>query len=249
MDDIPKTVTWILGGSSLPAAVLTLVGVAPRLIAAHPFAMAVSIFLIIAGLGCATIAGIAYLAGDQRRESRLRRQVPLVFVGLGLVATIAATAVLAVSYENTLDIKDRPRLALTITPTSPELATVKVKFDADAQQPGGFDVVDVIAVGRNTRLPVGECHSGPTPVHGLICPTAAGHRVYQAAVGSDSNGQIDSEFQTELSRSDYRLVVVETYPGPFPPDSAPGDSEAPTTLCADVQLRVPRACAYVEVPR
>jgi len=99
VDDIPKMVAWILGGSSLPAAVVTLVGLAPRLSAAYPEWVQIAIGLIIAGLVFGSIAGIAYLIADRRGESRLGRRIPIVGVALGLASTILATAVLAVSYQ------------------------------------------------------------------------------------------------------------------------------------------------------
>jgi hypothetical protein len=250
MDDIPKTVTWILGGSSVPAAVLALVGLAPRLSAAYPGWVQAAIFLILGGLVFGSSAGVVYLATEHRRESRLGRHVPLVCVALGLISTILATAVLAVSYNVLLDIPDVPRLALTITATTPDVATAKVKFDADNLRPGNFIVVDVIAVGANTAAPVGECEPASPPAGGLVCPVVPGHRIYRAAIGSDSNGQIDSEIQTQLSRSQYRLVVAQVYPGPLRDDNkAPNNAEATTSLCADIVTRTPRSCAYVEVPR
>jgi uncharacterized membrane protein YidH (DUF202 family) len=237
MDDIPKSVAWILGGSSLPTAVLALVGFAPRLIAAHPLAMEISILLIIFGLFCASIAGVSYLAKDQTRESRFRRRIPIIGISLGMGSTIVATAVLALSYTGTLNIKDLPRLALTVSTANAEFATVKLKVDADAQQPGGFFVVDVIAVPQSAKLPVGKDQLVP------------GHRVYHASIGSDSNGQISSEIETQLRRSQYRLVVAQTYPGPLNVDnSAPNNAEASTSLCADVELRIPRSCVYADIP-
>jgi len=135
-------------------------------------------------------------------------------------------------------------LALTITAADPELATAKVKVDADNLRPGIFIVVDMIGVRRSTSLPVGACHPRDE-----VCPAAPGHRVYRAAIGSDSNGQIDSEIQTQLSRRDYVLVVAQVYPGPLGVDnSAPNNMEASTSLCADIVSRTPRSCAYVEVP-
>lgn len=249
MDDIPKTVTWILGGSSVPAAVLTLIGLAPRLSAAYPGWVQVAIFLILGGLVFGSIAGVAYLTAE-RRESRLGRHIPLVCVALGLASTILATAVLAVSYNVLLDIPDVPRLALTISATAPDVATAKVKFEADNLRPGNFIVVDVLAVGVNTSAPVGECEPASPPAAGLVCPVVPGHRVYRAAIGSDSNGQIDSEIQTQVSRGQYRLVVAQVYPGPLRNDNkAPNNSEATTSLCADIVTRTPRSCAYVEIPR
>ncbi|WP_068179298.1 hypothetical protein [Mycobacterium sp. UM_CSW] len=249
MDDIPKTVTWILGGSSVPAAVLALVGLAPRLSAAYPGWVQAAIFLILGALLFGSIAGVVYLATEGRRESWLGRHIPLAFVALGLTSTILATAVLAVSYNVLLDIPDVPRLALTITATDPDVATAKVKFEADNLRPGNFIVVDVIAVGVDTPAPAGECHPASQPDGGLVCPVVPGHRVYRAAIGSDANGQIDSEIQTQLSRSKYRLVVAQVYPGPLQNDNKkPNDAEATTSFCADIVTRTPRSCAYVEVP-
>jgi hypothetical protein len=237
VEDIPKTVTWILGGASLPTAVVTLVGLAPRLSAAYPGWVQVAIGLIVAGLFFGSIAGIAYLSTTSRRVSKLKRRIPIICVALGLVATILATAVLALSYQVALSIPDVPRLALTITPTNTELTTVKVKFDADGLQPGNFLVVDVVAVARATELPIGTNQTAP------------GHRVYRAAIGSDPSGQINSEIQTQLSRATYRLVVAQVYPGPLGVDnSAPNNPDAGTSLCGDIKSRTSRSCAYAEIP-
>jgi hypothetical protein len=249
MDDIPKTVTWILGGASVPAALVTLVGLAPRLSAAYPGWVQVAIGFLVAGLGFGSIAGIAYLGGERRRASRLGRRVPLAGVTLGLACTILATAILAVSYSILLHIPDVPRLALTITATDPELATAKVKFDADNLRPGNFIVVDVIAVQQEPAAALGGCTPAHPPREGLVCPVVPGHRVYRAAIGSDANGQIDSEVQTQLNRNQYRLVVAQVYPGPLQGDNnEPNNSQATTSLCADIVTRTPRSCAYVEVP-
>ena len=245
MDDIPKTITWVLGGSSVVAALLSLIGLAPRLVGAYPQWVQAAIGCIVLGLASGCAATIFYIlkgTGDTpvnpSREAKWRH-CAIISVAVGLISTLTATAILAVSYATTLRTPDVPRLALSVSDANqPDVATVKVKFEADGLHPGIFLVVDIIGVATGTSVRVGFDQFTP------------GHRVYRAAIGSDANGQITSEIQTNIHRKDYRVVVAQVYPGPLSIDNrAPNNTEASTKLCSDIVTKEVRSCAYAEVPQ
>lgn len=255
MDDIPKSVVWVLGGSSVAIGMLTLVGLAPRLAGAYPWPLFIAIMFIVLGLvfGC-TAAILQLLAANRTHgptesdsttpavaSSNRHRSLAIGSVALGMASILIGTAVLAVAYALTLNTDDVPRLSLSVSGADqPDLATVKVKFEADDLNPGQFIVVDLIALPRvppGVKIPASR---------GARVP---GRRIYRGAIGSDSKGQVTSEIQTNIHREDVGIVVAEVWPGPLNTDSStPNNLHADTQMCGDIQRKEIRSCAYAEVP-
>lgn len=241
MDDIPKSATWILGGSTVAAAVVTLVGLAPRLAGAHPGALRSAIILILVGLVCGCAAVIIQLIGANSGKSALFSRLGIGSVALGMVCVVGGTAVLALSYQDTLGTDDVPRLTLSVTRADNDMATVKAKFEADGLDPGQSVILNLVAVKRDIAIRVGV---------GQVTP---GHRFYRAQIGSDSTGKVTSEIETDIRRDNYQIVVAEVWPEPLGVNNeAPNNQEASTALCANVGKKDgttdPRSCAYAEVP-
>jgi hypothetical protein len=240
MDDIPKSAAWILSGSSAAAAIVALIGLAPRVASAYPAWLRVAIVLILIGFMCGAIAVMFYLIGVSRSPATRNNGWALAFIAAGMACVVGGTAVLAIAYQQTLSTHDVPRLTLSVSSAGePQFATVKVKFEADELNPGQFIVVDMIAVARDTvaKMPAGV---------GQVVP---GHRFYRAAIGSDSTGKVTSEVDTNIRRGDYGLVVAEVWPGPLNADTlAPNNQQASTRLCSDIVKSEVRSCAYAEVP-
>ena len=237
MDDIPKSATWILSGATVAAAVVTLVGLAPRLAGAYPGWLQAAIILVLAGFVCGCVAVVLQLLGVT--SGALGRHFAVGSVAAGMAFVVAGTAVLALSYQATLSKEDVPRLTLSVTGNDDEMATVKAKFEADGLDPGQSLIVDLIAVKRGTAIPVGV---------GQLTP---GHRFYRAAIGSDSSGKVTSEIETDIKRADFEIVVAEVWPGPLNVESsAPNNQVASTAMCGNVgtKNKDPRSCAYAEVP-
>jgi hypothetical protein len=253
MDDIPKSAAWILSGSSVAAAMVTLVGLAPRLAGAYPKTLVAAIILIVLGLVCGCAAAIVHLVGANRGTAAAQGDTPgqagsafgshrgiaIGSIAMGMVLILLGTAVIAVTYALTLSTRDVPRLTLSVADAEqPGLATVKVKFEADGLNPGQFIVVDLIALHRDTVIPVGVEQIVPD-----------GHRIYRAAIGSDSKGQVTSEIQTNVHRKDFGIVVAQVWPGPLDTNSlASNNLRAGTSLCGDIIKKESRSCAYAEIP-
>jgi hypothetical protein len=239
MDDVPMSATWILGGATIAAPVVTLVGLAPRLAGAYPTWLTIAIVLILLGLvgGCTAI--VLQLASAGRTNPKPSRG-GITSVAIGMACVVLGTAVIAVSYIVTLSTDDVPRLTLSVTGIDRDMATVKVKFEADGLNPGQSVVVNHIAVQRNTTIRVGVDQVTP------------GHRFYRATIGSDSTGKVSSDIETAIRREDYQIVVAEVWPVPLEVDkTAPNNQEASTALCGNVgknDKRDPRSCAYTLIP-
>jgi hypothetical protein len=242
MDDIPKSATWILGGASVATVVVTLVGLAPRLAGTYPLWVQVAIGCILTGLVCGCAAVIFQLIGARTTPPRSQGRA-IVSVAIGMAFVVAGTGVLAVSYSVTLSKEDVPRVALSVAGDE-AMATIKVKFEADGLDPGQSLIVDIIAVDRKTPVPSGVSQMVP------------GHRIYRAAIGSDSTGKVTSEIETVIQRADYKIVVAEVWPGPLDVDSsAPNNQSADTKMCGNVGIpekgkdkKAIRSCAYAAVP-
>lgn len=239
MDDVPKSATWILGGATVAATVVTLVGLAPRVAGAYPGWLTVAISLILIGLVCGCTAIVLELIRAGGTSSKLSR-FGIGSVAAGMVCILAGTGVIAVCYIATLSTDDVPRLTLSVTGIDRDMATVKVKFEADGLNPGQSVVVNLIAVERATNIRVGVDQVTP------------GHRFYRATIGSDSTGKVSSDIETGIRREEYQIVVAEVWPVPLEEDkTAPNNQEASTALCGNVgknDKTDPRSCAYALVP-
>jgi hypothetical protein len=176
---------------------------------------------------------IVHLVAADRHHAPGHRRSAISFIAAGMICVVAGTAVLAFSYANTLETDDIPRLTLSVSsdPDHVELATVKVKFEADGLDPGAFLVADLIALQRGDSDNFGD-------------------RIYRAAVGADSSGRVTSDIETDIHRKDYRLIVAQVWPGPLPPPNRiANNAPALTSLCGDIyENDDPRSCAWSEVP-
>jgi hypothetical protein len=157
-----------------------------------------------------------------------------------MACVVIGTAIIAGSYIVTLSTDDVPRLTLSVTGIDRDVATVKVKFEADGLDPGQSVVVNLIAVKRTTNVRVGVDQVTP------------GRRFYRATIGSDSTGKVSSDIETAIRREEYQIVVAEVWTAPLKEDkTAPNNQEAGTALCGNVGKNGttdPRSCAYALVP-
>jgi hypothetical protein len=247
MDDIPKSAAWILSGASVAAALVSLVGLAPRVAGAYPGWLRFAIILIVVGFILGAIAVIINLFGLQREASGSNRLITpaITSTAAGMIFVIAGAAVIAFAYQETLSVHDVPRLTLSVADAAQsDLATVKVKFEADELNPGQFTVVDIVVVDRDTAANI--------PKHPQ--PYVSGRRVYRSAIGADSTGKIISEVDTDVHRKDSGIVVAEVWPGPLRDAQggstlASNDQDATTQLCSDItNTGTMRSCAYAIVP-
>ncbi|OSC40324.1 hypothetical protein [Mycobacterium decipiens] len=242
-EPIFKAGAWILGGFSLLAAGLGALTVIPRIANTYLLWTIIAvIFMVLAFVGALMAVGLVYHRKHGDAGEEWYRDAAKVFIAFGGVFLLTGISIVLISGVLVLARTEVPRLALSIAPNqrqdgnAAESATVKVKIEADAMDPGGFLVVDLMAI----------------PVVKKGQEYQFGDRVYLSAVGSDSTGHVSSEIQIEIPSSKYSMIVAEVYPGPMKRDGTnvnwAGEMYASTQMCADITTPVPRACAYAQVP-
>jgi hypothetical protein len=246
-EPIFKAAAWILGGFSLLTAGLGALTVVPRIANGYLAWTVVAVALIMVAFLAAMIAvGVSYQQA-YLTDTKWWRDWVKVPIALAAVSLLTGIAIVLVISLFVLGRSEVPRLTLSLAqengadgkPTNTD--AMKLKFEADSMNPGGFMVVNVIGLK--------QIEEGADSQHG--------DRLYLSVVGADSAGRIVSEVNTEIPK-DYDVVVVEVFPGPIDrtkTDPLTGkdltwaaDQKPSTTMCADISNRDPRACVYARVP-
>jgi hypothetical protein len=237
----------VLGGFSLLTAGLSALTVIPRVANGYLSwtVLAVSL-IVVAFLGALVAVGVTY-SETYKSEKKWWRDTVKIPIALAATLLMGGIAIMLVISLLVLGRSEVPRLTLSIAPYGDNAkgdptttATVKLKIEADAMNPGGYLVANIVAL--DTIVEGGQFQ--------------VGQRIYRSLVGSDSAGHVMSEIETQIPIDRYSIVVAEVFPGPVQSAGAGGaqftwSSEfamVSTTVCTDIEAPQPRACVYARVP-
>jgi hypothetical protein len=200
-EPIFKAAAWILGGFSLLTAGLGALTVVPRIANGYLTWTVIAVaFIIVSFLAAMIAVGVSYHQAYMT-DTKWWRDWVKVPIALAAVSLLTGIAIVLVISLLVLGRSEVPRLTLSLAqengadgkPTDTD--TMKLKFEADSMDPGGFMVVNVIGLK--------QVEEGANRQHG--------DRLYLSVVGADSAGRIVSEVDTEIPRA-YEIVVVEVFP-------------------------------------